>query len=318
MSFSREDLDEAVDWLVRLQGETVTAEDWLAFDAWLTAEPRHGEAYDFVTAQDEALGHAAALEPKAEVVAFARKPAKSPRRAVLWSGGAALAAAFVAAAVLGPSLISGPAETVYATQVGQRRTVELDDGSRIDMAPGSRMTVRFTRGERHVDLGDAQALFDVAKDAKRPFVIAAGDTRVRVLGTRFDVRHRDGRVTVGVERGLVEVSPGSAQTYRLTPGRSLTHAEGASVASLGELAPGEAEAWKSGRLIYRDSALPEVAGDLNRLFQKPVRIVGANTRQVRLSGVLIVDSQDAMVARLAKLLPLEVTDAKDAIELRAR
>ncbi|MBI1682810.1 FecR family protein [Caulobacter hibisci] len=315
MSRSREHMDEAVAWLVRLQGETVTTDDWLAFDAWLTAAPEHGEAYDAIAAEDEALKALATLEPGA-VVTPLRRPAS--RRAVLWTGGAALAAAFVAGAVLLPNLTRDPAGTVYSTGVGERRTVALEDGSRIDLAPGSRMTVRFTRGERHVDLGDAQAFFDVAKDSSRPFVIAAGDTRVRVVGTRFDVRRRDGQVAVGVERGLVEVSTQGAKTYRLPPGRGLTHVEGAKSAKLADLVPGEAAAWRDGRLIYRDRPLTEVAGDLNRLFGKPVHIVGGKAADMRLSGVLIVDSQDAMVSRLAKLLPLEVATVDDAVELRAR
>ncbi|MFT4254495.1 MAG: FecR domain-containing protein, partial [Caulobacter sp.] len=283
MSLSRRNMDEAVDWLVRLQGETVTADDWLAFDAWLNAEPENGEAYDLAAAEDEALkllDASQVAEPAAVVTPLRPRPA---RRAWLWSGGAALAAAFVGAAVLGPGLLK-PAETVYVTGKGESRTIALDDGSRIDLAPGSRMAVRFTRGERHVDLGDAQAVFDVAKDPSRPFVIAAGDTRVRVVGTRFDVRRRDGRVSVGVERGLVEVSPGGAGTYRLPPGRGLSHVEGASAAKLADLAPGEATAWRNGRLIYRDRPLTEVAGDLNRLFARPVRIVDAKAGDMRLSG----------------------------------
>lgn len=308
-------MDEAVDWLVRLQGETVDADDWLAFDAWLNAAPEHGEAYDVVAAQDEELKRLSAVSPSAVVTPLRPRPS---RRAWLWSGGAALAAAFVAAAVLGPGLLNSPAETIYSTGKGERRTIALEDGSHVDLAPGSRMVVRFTHGERHVDLGDAQAIFDVTKDPSRPFVIAAGDTRVRVVGTRFDVRHRDGRVSVGVERGLVEVSPGDSKTYRLPPGRGLTHVEGANDAKLADLAPGEATAWRNGRLIYRDRPLTEVAGDLNRLFDKPVRIVDGKAGGMRLSGVLIVDGQDAMVSRLAKLLPLEVAVADDAIELRAR
>jgi len=333
MTRAQTDIDaemaEAVDWLVRLQGETVTERDWLDFDAWLTASPTHAQAYDAVLAFDDRLtldSRPAQAEPAAEALAaFPGKvvPLRRSRRVWIWSAVAAIAAAFVAGAVLLPAGgLLGAHETTYVTGVGERRTVALEDGSRIEMNAASRMTVRFERHARRVHLGDAQAFFDVAKDASRPFLVSAGDTQVRVVGTQFDVRHRDGQVAVNVQRGLVEVRPNlprDAAPFRLRPGQGLSHRKGQRAdARVSAVAVEEIAGWRQGRLIYRDQPLSQIAGDMNRLFPRPVKLADAEAANLRLSGVLIVDDQDAMVDRLSHLLPVRTTTTDDAIVIRAR
>ncbi|HWW27989.1 MAG TPA: FecR domain-containing protein [Caulobacter sp.] len=333
MTRAQTDIDaemaEAVDWLVRLQGETVTERDWLEFDAWLTASPVHAQAYDAVLTFDDRLtldSRLAQAEPAAEPLrASIGKvvPLRPARRVWIWSVGAAIAAAFVAGAVLLPaSGLLGAHETTYVTGVGERRTVALEDGSRIEMNAASRMTVRFERHARRVHLDDAQAFFDVAKDTSRPFLVSAGDTQVRVVGTQFDVRHRDGQVAVNVQRGLVEVRPNlprDAAPFRLRPGQGLSHRKGQRAdARVQTVAVGEIAGWRQGRLIYRDQPLSQIAGDMNRLFPRPVKVADAEAANLRLSGVLIVDDQDAMVDRLSHLLPVRTTTTDDAILIRAR
>jgi transmembrane sensor len=80
----------------------------------------------------------------------------------------------------------------------------------------------------------------------------------------------------------------------------------------------EVAGWRQGRLIYRDQPLSQIAGDMNRLFPRPVKLGDAEAANMRLSGVLIVDEQDAMVDRLSHLLPVRTTTTKDAIVIRAR
>ena len=174
MTRAQTDIDaemaEAVDWLVRLQGETVTERDWLDFDAWLTASPAHAQAYDAVLTFDDRLNLDSRLvqaEPAAEPLsASAGKvvPLRPARRVWIWSAGAAIAAAVAGVILLPASGLLGAHETTYVTGVGERRTVALEDGSRIEMNAASRMTVRFERHARRVHLDDAQAFFDVAKD----------------------------------------------------------------------------------------------------------------------------------------------------------
>ncbi|MBO9709501.1 MAG: FecR domain-containing protein [Caulobacter sp.] len=323
------DIDAAVEWLVRLQGQAVSEQDWLAFDAWLTASPVHAQAYDAALAFDQRLEldvrtHGENQEAPADHLGATIVPFRRPTRRVwLWSTGGALAAAAVAGAIAWSSgSLLGTHETTYVTGVGERRTIALEDGSRVELNAASRMTVRFERGARRVKLDDAQAFFDVAKDARRPFLIQAGDTGVRVVGTQFDVRHRDGQVAVAVQRGVVEVRPKQASgktPFRLTAGQGIAHVEGqADDAQVSTVAVEDVTGWRQGRLVYRDRPLSEIAGDLNRLFPRPVKLADEQAANMRLSGVLIVDGQDAMVDRLSNLLPVRTTTTDDAIVIRAR
>jgi len=320
MSRSAQHLQEAADWLTRLQRPEVEETDWLAFDAWLS-EPGALEAYDAIQAVDEEI--------------FQRGPAvrgelAEPRRATVkraftidwrWLGGLGAAAAVAAVAiVVAPwgELLPQP-DTLYVTDKGENRAVQLADGSHIDLNTDSHVSVRLDKDARRVTVHDGQALFDVAHDSQRPFLITAGDETVRVVGTKFDVRRRDGQLSVTVLRGLVEVSTDGEDTpVRLRPGQMLEHVEGASGVVVRAVAAEDQVGWRSGRLIYRDQPLGRIVGDMNHYFDRPLRLEGETTANLRFSGVLIVDSQDAMVRRLTSLMPLSATPTDDSIVLRGK
>ena len=320
MSRSAQHLQEAADWLTRLQRPEVDETDWLAFDAWLS-EPGAREAYDAIQAVDEEIFQrgSAVRGELAEPRRVAAKRAFSIDWR--WLGGLGAAAAATAVAItIAPwgELLPQP-DTLYTTAKGESRTVQLADGSRVDLNTDSHISVRLEKDARRVTVHDGQALFDVAHDSARPFLITAGDETVRVIGTRFDVRRRDGQLSVTVLRGLVEVSTDGEDTpVRLRPGQMLEHIEGASGVSVRAVAAEDQVGWRSGRLVYRDQPLGRIVSDMNHYFDRPIRLEGENTATLRFSGVLIVDGQDAMVRRLSSLMPISATPTDDAIVLRGR
>ncbi|PZR35358.1 FecR domain-containing protein [Caulobacter segnis] len=320
MSRSAQHLQEAADWLIRLQRPEVDETDWLAFDAWLS-DPGAQAAYDAVQAVDEEIFQRGAAV-RGELAEPRRVAAK---RTLLidwrWLGGlgAAAAAAAVAIAIAPWGDLLPQPDTLYTTDKGESRTLELADGSRVDMNTDSHLSVRLDKDARRVTVHEGQALFDVAHDRARPFLITAGDETVRVVGTKFDVRRRDGQLSVTVLRGLVEVSTdGEDNPIRLHPGQMLEHVEGASGVSIRSVAAEDQIGWRSGRLVYRDQPLGRIVSDLNHYFVRPIRLDGENTATLRFSGVLIVDGQEAMVRRLTSLMPLSATPTNDAIVLRGR
>ena len=320
MSRSAQHLQEAADWLTRLQRPEVDETDWLAFDAWLS-EPGAQEAYDAIQAVDEEIfqrGPAVRGELAEPRRVAAKRPLAIDWR---WLGGLGMAAAATAVAITAApwgELVPQP-DTLYATAKGESRAVQLADGSRIDLNTDSHLSVRLDKDARRVTVHDGQALFDVAHDSARPFLITAGDETVRVVGTRFDVRRRDGQLSVTVLRGLVEVSTDGQDTpIRLHPGQMLDHVEGASAISVRAVAAEDQIGWRSGRLIYRDQPLGRIVSDMNHYFDRPLRLEGENTANLRFSGVLIVDGQDAMVRRLTSLMPISAKPTDEAIVLRGR
>ncbi|MFN3583239.1 FecR family protein [Phenylobacterium sp.] len=308
-------LEAAADWVVRLQAAELDLSDALAFDAWLQAAPDNARAYDQALAVWLAYGRHAG-----EVAgALAARAAVRPDRRRLWfAAGAAAVAATVAVAVL-PEIGSRPATQLYATGVGEHRTVRLADGSTVDLDAATRLSVTLDRSGRHVALAEGEAVFDVAHDARRPFLIAAGDRTVRVVGTQFDVRRRDGRLSVTVARGAVEVRPAAGvqgAAYRLHPGQRLDHREGAPDVRIAPVDAGEVLGWRSGRLVYRDQPLGDVVADLNRQFATPIRIDDPDLASLPISGVLVLDDQEAVIRRLALLVPIRAVRSDAGLILR--
>lgn len=309
--------DAAADWVVRLNRPTTGEADWLAFDAWLDASHAHAEAYD------RAMGLWSEMEASAPRILAALQDAPAAARPASnrgWMIAGGLAAAALAVAVVPWADITAPT-TVYQTAHGERRVVTLQDGTRIDLNAGSRLTVRLKARTRQVTMDDAEAVFDVAKDAQRPFLISVGDRTIRVVGTQFNVRRRDGVQSVTVRRGVVEVSPTGAapgKLYRLTVGQRLDHVEGASASALSATVPDEAMSWRTGRLIYRDEPLANVVADLNRYTSRPIRIADGRAAQLPFSGVLVTDDGLSAVRTLTLLAPVTSTSTSDGILLRAR
>src|SRR4051812_13395506 len=179
---SRPPIDERVaeaasTWFVRLQADEATAEDWLAFEAGLAADPANASAYARVESLSAELDvNAAALAAGLETPRAAprrtlplRPQARATRRLWLAAGGA-LAASLAVAVVLHEQGPASSPSALYAAAAGQTRDVRLADGTQVRLNAGSSLKVSFDRGARRVQMADAEAAFDVTHDPQRPFL----------------------------------------------------------------------------------------------------------------------------------------------------
>lgn len=306
--------EDAAAWVVRLEAGDLGDAEAVAFDAWLSATPENVAAFD--AALEISHAYAETAEEVAQGLAARRVAPPAGRRAFIGLGVAAAAAAL--AVVVAPEL-TGPQPDTYVTAKGERRTVQLADGSTVDLNGGTRLSVRLGRDSRRVTLAEGQAVFDVTHDSRRPFLVAAGDRMVRVVGTQFDVRRLDRKVSVTVARGAVEVRPvegAPGKAYRLHPGQRLEHVDGASVTRVAAAEPAEVLGWRSGRLVYRQQPLGEVVADLNQQFPTPIRIEDPGLAATPISGVLVLDDQDAVIHRLALLVPITAVRSAQGVILR--
>jgi len=298
---------EASAWLARLQRSEVTEDDGLAFEAWLSASADNRAAYRQVLNVWHELD-ACADEVLDELSAASRRLALRSIRTRRWVVGAGgLAAAAGLAMVVLPSVLAQKSVEDYVTGKGERRRITLADGSIVDLNAETRLQVTLTRSERRVVLADGEAIFDVAHDRDRPFTVEASDRLVRVLGTQFDVRNRQGELTVTVGRGKVRVSPpasgATGRAFLLMPGQRLEVAK-SGVEALRTVDPRETFSWRAGRLIYRGQPLAEVVADLNRQFTEQIEIGDAELGATPITGVVVLDAPDAVIARLSLMLPI--------------
>ncbi|MBI3676199.1 MAG: FecR domain-containing protein [Proteobacteria bacterium] len=302
--------DEAAGWFVRINSDSASEADWAAFTAWLEADSTHRLAFDRVEDLDRELD-ALAAKPEEKVVAFNRRsgPAKiTVRGPQAWIAGAGLLAAAALVAIF--VMPRAPQAVTLATGTGETKSVDLADGTHIDINTKSKIILDHGVAGRHVILVGGEALFHVAKDPTRPFVVAVGDRAVRVVGTVFNVLRNEGAITVVVAQGKVAVSPlkrhsGARvqQTEFLTPGEGLVYDESNETLTRERVDPTHTLAWRDGYLVYDNAPLASVASDLNRYFSHRVAAEGKAER-LRFSGVLKMDNEDAVLNRLTKLLPI--------------
>lgn len=284
--------------------------DWDGFTAWLEADPRHRAAYDEVALTDAVLGD---LDPLPDSAARAANDDEGEgggegaltmlpaRRGWLRWGGAAIAASLAALALV-PQLRE-PAPQVYATGAGMQ-TIALADGSRIELAPRSRLTVAGRDQDRLALEGGA--FFAIPHDPSRTLVIAAGGVEITDIGTSFDVQAAPGRVQVEVTEGEVSLSaPQLARPVQLAAGRAFRFDARAGRAETLPLRAGEGGEWREGRLSYANEALALVAADLARYAGVKVDLAeGIEDRHF--SGTLAVDDGEAALRDLAQLMGLAV------------
>ncbi len=315
--------EQALEWFVRLSDVDAPASDWLSFQDWLEADDSHRFAYDAVERTWVELDAVPVGAAEVTVLPVAAndedvRPAarRAARRRPVWLF-PSVAAAAAAALVVGVwPQIDGVGDVQTWHTDAAPRTVTLDDGSRIVMNRHSDLSVRMDRKARTVTLSEGEAAFDVTHNPARPFTITAGDHNVRVLGTAFNVLNHGDRFSVGVERGVVAVTPAGAAkaaAVRLVAGQKIDQT-GTQSPTLSQVAADQTSMWRQGMLVYRDAVLSDVADDLSRYFGKPVT-VDASARSMHFTGALRVGDEATMLKQLQDFVPVHATRSSTDVRL---
>ncbi|KWT65995.1 hypothetical protein APY04_2582 [Hyphomicrobium sulfonivorans] len=270
-------LEDAIDWLLRLQDKPNDAALRRAFAQWLAQSPAHADAWQKASRGWDALGTAPPAYDHLWRGAHAAKnlPARiepaSGRNVRCWRGrmatgiAAAVCAAVLAVFVL--PIMSLHMRADYMTATGETRTIQLEDGSTVTLAAGSALATRFSSSERLVDLLAGEAFFDVDPDAARPFIVSTGDVKVRVVGTAFNLRLSSRTATVELERGAIEVQldqNGRRADELLKPGNMMVVDLSTGATVRREIAPEDIGAWRDGKLFVQDATIGEVIELLQR------------------------------------------------------
>ncbi|MET3711958.1 transmembrane sensor [Sphingomonas trueperi] len=291
---------EAAVWLARLQGDVRTPERETAFREWLRADPAHRYAFEKATDIWAEVPDMVGAEP--EVTA-----PKPRQRAPLYALAAMLVAAIAVAATL---WILRPA--AYSTRVGEQKVATLEDGSRIALNTDSSVEVRYDAKERLVQLDRGEAMFEVAHNSARPFLVRAGDKQIRAVGTAFVVRREANAVTVTLLHGKVAVTDvrsgasGSAPTY-LNPGDRL-RAPAAGQMRIDVQPLEAATAWRRGQAVFADTPLPEAIAEMNRYGGPRLILADPALGSLRVSGVFATNDTGEFARAVAALHALHVAE----------
>lgn len=320
--------DRAAYWDARLRSPTCSDEDRAAFAHWRDADPANAEAVERLRGLIRALYDAYPTEPALRRLRDAAVGRRWPgRTAPIAAGVAALAVAigvaFLAWSGGGQAPVREAQASSYQTGRGQRTSIRLSDGSHLTLNADTRIEVNFAAGKRSVRLLEGQALFDVAKDRSRPFVVAAGARTVTAVGTTFDVRLDSSRLVVTMVEGKVRVQPidGSPRAplddQILVSGQRLVAARGGAL-QVSPVDPALATSWSKGRVIFQDTRLAEAVAEINRYSDTRFELSDPSLTEIRVSGMLRTDQPDDFVQALAAYLPIELHKTRNGVTLTRR
>lgn len=307
---------EAADWFAKLNTLSVTTAALEQFQAWRRI-PSNDAAYERIEALWDVGGRLRDDPDIQRGVAQALNRRPWLHRALdLWNAAPKArngAIAMAAAALLALTFVIDQSGQ-YRTGVGEQQVVTLDDGSRLRLDTDSRVKVRFGKAGRDIRLLRGQVFFDVAHDPSRPFVVTADGTRVRALGTRFDVRLAGEAVKVTLVEGSVEVTqPETAKAWRLAPGQALNTDQ--TTVQPRQVDVAAATSWTSGRLIFRETPLAQAVAEVNRYSRNKVVVDSPRLQNVSVNGVFEVGDTEAFVSAVSDLFELDAKRTEREIRL---
>lgn len=307
-------------WVAKADGCSLPPEDQAAFDAWLAEDSRHLGAFlklQATLARVERLGAAAR---RAEPV---RKPWFSftslwPKQFVL---AGAMAVCGLAAIVFGLSQVY-VYDAVFVTAVGQTRVVLLPDGSQLTLNTDTKLVVHCSLLTRDINLDRGEALFDVAKNRWRPFVVEAASTQARAVGTSFVVSYLAHRpLAVTVREGVVEV--GDARTSAVVAvqrGQRVVETTGGHFAleTLTSSQVAKELAWLSGHIRFRNQPLASAVKEFERYSAIHIVIADPSVAKRTVTGTYVATDPSGFAEGVAKMMDLRVEKNGNSLQLRQK
>ena len=298
-------VDQAVEWLVKIQSGRSSAEDSDACARWRQSHPDHERAWLRVCGLGRDLREGTgAVDP--HVARMALRGADRQRRRWALKTIAGLGVGAWTAWAMRHDLALLNAD--YRTAAGERRDIVLPDGTRVLLNTRSAIDVRFDATARTLRLVGGEIMVTTAKDsAGRPFVVLGRDGRIVPVGTRFLVREFDAgdrRSEVTVLEGAVDQSAGERSQVTRVPAGSRVRFSGTGVGSL-STPPDGAAAWADGMLVVERMRLDDFIGELAR-YRTGVLRCDPEVAGVLVSGAFPLADTDAVLAMLGETLPVRL------------
>ncbi|MBT9495263.1 MAG: FecR domain-containing protein [Paucibacter sp.] len=328
---------EAAVWVARLHGPDRSVHMERECLAWQARSAAHRLAFERCTDtwQDVAGLRLSTYANAASAGAASDAKRAGPFKPRRW----ALAATALA---VGGVLVLQPWRAIdtYVTGVGEQRLVILQDGTRMSLNTATHVRVELARAQRTVKVDGGEALFEVAKDARRPFVVQAAGTEVVATGTAFVVRLTpaskgggDALAVTLVEGQIVVRAADRATDAVLLNPVVMAVGDRVRLRRLGGVAPGESReamqvdrprmdqmlAWKRGEAIFDDVSLLDAVAEMNRYSPKLIMVTGSDAlRDLRVSGVFRTGDNVNFARAVAELHGLAVRERSDRLELGLR
>ena len=318
----------AEEWFARRRSDDISADEQRCFAAWLEIPQNTADYQATESAWQQAervKGYFAVAVTTHDEQPVAngdrRKAQAAGRRAhtrMAW------VASFLLAVLAGTLLLTQQTtpeqvyETALTTRVGERRTVALPDGSQIELAVNSKLSVSFNAAIRRVVLYSGEAFFDVASDAERPFVIENRGHVITVVGTQFNVDTRAAQTLVTLIKGEVNISTLTEpmSTLTLQPGETAAFSDNRRMRLTNAVAATEL-AWRSGNAVFSDVPLSEVIASLRDYHESAITL-SPSAANMRVSGVIPIEELSTTLETLQSLIPITLSQSASGYLISAQ
>lgn len=325
---------EAAVWVTRLHGPDRSKQMEQECQAWQQRSAAHQEAFERCTETWEGVAQVTV----ASAFAAASAPASDigwrvgRHKAVRWASLGTLALVVVAATVGYQHWVN---RGVYTTAIGEQQLVVLDDGTRMTLNTNTQVQVDLQPKQRTVSIRDGEALFEVASNPSRPFIVRAGGSEVVAIGTVFAVRLTteeagtkdalavtllDGQVALQAAPGGRGIAP--KQPLHMVAGeriRLLGYSTGSQQpANVQRDRPNTAQlvAWKRSEAVFDDVSLPDAVAEMNRYSRTPITLLDVQKlSDLRVSGSYRTGETAGFAHAVAALHGLRLREANGQFEL---
>jgi len=315
--------EQAALWAARLEGSTLSAEDRLALDTWLDADPAHRP---LLSQYCQFSADLELLLPLLSDAGTVRVPANKSVNHRPWPLLTALSLTAATAIVAVVFWLSRPEfqQESFATAPAQRQALTLADGSLVDLNAHTTVAIDINQDRRQVRLSSGEAFFSVKPDSDRPFTVETPEGTVRVTGTAFNVRTDPTQgIEVIVAEGKVQVTPGPVSPTRpghplnLGAGEKLTvtghelHREVVSVTAIAD-----ATAWRQGQIVFDGVPLDIAVARFARYHDLVITAAPAVATK-RVGGRFSLDDLDGFLTAVEAVLGVSHTRRPDGSILLA-
>ena len=214
------------------------------------------------------------------------------------------------------------------TNVAQRQTVDLPDGTHLDINAHSNLHIRLYRQKREVTLNSGEVHFTVSHNADSPFAVHTREGDVKVVGTIFTVADRGKSVKVTVEQGHVQfqgMRPATAENTHPTTTNIMApdvvdlyaneyviirdHQHGAKT----HIDTTDIAAWRDGWLVFNNTALEDAIPEINAYRDSPIMLGNYKTSRLRLTGRFLANDSQQLEKALPKILHVKVKNLANGI-----
>lgn len=301
-------------WFAKVQSGQMTEQEYLEFANWLEADDDNRRKYQEC---EKTLALLDTLSETPDIIAMAEslnRKTERPQKSVFarWRWASAVAASILCVLVWQTLTNITPSQVEFITGIGEQVQTTLEDDSIAFLNTNTKLRVEFNDNKRTVYLEYGEAMFDVSKDANRPFEVITDNRIARAIGTKFSVSYLGDRVTLSVIEGTVEIDNTGIQVKQTLPRFNAGQTAGYRLAddnfTVGSANIARLEALEQGKIYFENVPLSQALIEYNRYSLMQLRTHDEALNQLEVTGLFDINDLNGFVFVLQNSLQLSVTE----------